>query len=185
MLNYKCLNQQVFEIDAYKIIPIRLEDRYEIMKWRNDQMYHLRQNKNLTPQDQDLYFENVVSKLFDEENPEQILFSFLENNSLIGYGGMVHINWQNKNAEISFLLNSQLESKCFENYFTIFLRLIENVAFVNLKFHKLYTYAYDLRPKLYEVLEAENFIKEAVLKEHIYFHHTFIDVVIHYKINLM
>jgi cytochrome b involved in lipid metabolism len=37
------------------------------MKWRNEQMYHLRQSKALTPQEQDYYFENVISKLFIEK----------------------------------------------------------------------------------------------------------------------
>ena len=30
-------------IDSYEIKPLRFKDRYEIMRWRNDQLYHLRQ----------------------------------------------------------------------------------------------------------------------------------------------
>ena len=37
----------------YKIVPIRYEDRFDIMKWRNEQMYHLRQSKPLTEEDQE------------------------------------------------------------------------------------------------------------------------------------
>jgi hypothetical protein len=43
------------------------------MKMRNEQMYHLRQSAVLTIEDQDLYFENVVTKLFDQIKPDQIL----------------------------------------------------------------------------------------------------------------
>lgn len=161
---YKCLNQQVFEIDVYKIIPIRLEDRYEIMKWRNDQMYHLRQSKTLTPQDQDLYFENVVSKLFEEDNPEQVLFSFLENNILIGYGGIVHIDWEKKSGELSFLISTELEQLFFEKFWSIFLNLIEQVAFKDMRLHKIYTYAFDIRPKLYKCLEKSEFKLETTIK---------------------
>ena len=44
----------------------------------------------------------MVKKQFKEKQPNQLLFSFIENNLLIGYGGLVHIDWTNKNAEISF-----------------------------------------------------------------------------------
>jgi len=47
MERYKCLQKQEFRKDEYAIIPIRYEDRLDIMKWRNDQMYHLRQDKLL------------------------------------------------------------------------------------------------------------------------------------------
>lgn len=41
MRTYKCLNQQVFESGDYKLVPIRHEDRYSIMQWRNEQIYSL------------------------------------------------------------------------------------------------------------------------------------------------
>src|SRR5210317_2900 len=102
MPNYRCLNQNIFKNDDYSLVPIRMEDRYDIMRWRNEQIYHLRQKEPLTESQQDQYFEEVVSKLFDQEEPDQILFSFLEGAQLIGYGGLVHINWEDKNAEVSF-----------------------------------------------------------------------------------
>ena len=85
MNHYKSLNNQVFQKDSYKIIPIRFEDRMTIMKWRNEQIYHLRQAKLLTSEDQEDYFKNVVASLFEEEKPNQILFSYLKDNVCIGY----------------------------------------------------------------------------------------------------
>ena len=66
-MNYKCLKQQVYTDGTYSIVPIRYEDRWGIMKWRNEQIYHLRQAKPLTAEDQENYFSNVVSKLYDQE----------------------------------------------------------------------------------------------------------------------
>jgi len=103
---YKVLNKNNYESVEFKIIPLRQEDRYDIMKWRNEQIYHLRQNKPLTKKDQDLYYQTVVDKLYENERPDQILFSFLEGEKLIGYGGLVHINWIDKNAEISFIMET-------------------------------------------------------------------------------
>ena len=73
MPQYKALKKQNFCIKNYSIVPIRYEDRYLIMQWRNDQMYHLRQNEPLTKEQQDLYFNTVVSGLFEQEKPNQIL----------------------------------------------------------------------------------------------------------------
>ena len=90
---YKCLKKNNFSIGKYKIIPIRFKDRIDIMNWRNEQMYHLRQQNKLRIEDQNNYFENVVMKLFNLKNPDQILFSYISENKCIGYGGLVHINW--------------------------------------------------------------------------------------------
>jgi RimJ/RimL family protein N-acetyltransferase len=179
--NYKCLSKQIYSLNEYQIVPIRDQDRYDIMQWRNEQIYHLRQSKPLDKKSQDKYFDTVVTKLFKVENPDQLLFSYLENGICIGYGGLVHINWIDRNAEISFVLNTSLEIK-FVDHWCSFLSLIEQVAFKELQFHKIFTYAFDLRPLLYIALEKSKFTKEAVLKNHTYFDNEFIDVVIHSKL---
>lgn len=182
MKSYKVLNRQIFSQGEFSIVPIRFEDRLDIMKWRNEQIYHLRQAKPLTLEDQNAYFENVVSKLFDQEQPNQILFSFLKNDKCIGYGGLVHINWIDRNAEISFIMDTELEAIHFHEYWSLYLNLIEQVAFKETLFHKLYVYAFDLRPHLYDVLVNNNYFLDAQLKEHCFFKGKFIDVLIHSKI---
>lgn len=183
MRTYKCLSQQVFATSDYQLVPIRNEDRYQIMQWRNEQIYHLRQKEPLSSEKQDHYFENVVAKLFDQEQPDQILFSFLHNEECIGYGGLVHINWVDQNAEISFIMNTQLEKEHFHIHWRIYLGLIEQVAFEALSLHKVYTYAFDLRPQLYEALESVDYQREVVLKEHCLHGGEFRDVIIHSKVN--
>ena len=183
MNTYKVLKNQTFKEGVYSIVPIRFEDRMDIMKWRNEQIYHLRQAKPLTEKDQNWYFENVVSKLFNAEKPDQILFSFLEKDVCIGYGGLVHIDWIDKHAEISFLLNTELEKDSTDDYWRLYLNLVEKVAFLELKVHKIQTFAYDLRPHLYDIFESEGFVRDARLRDHKYIDGTFIDVIIHSKLN--
>ena len=93
MRKYKCLSKQEYTYGLFKLVAIRDEDKLPILKMRNEQIYHLRQPEKLTIKLQEVYFKNVVSLLFDQERPNQILFSFLENGEFIGYGGLVHINW--------------------------------------------------------------------------------------------
>jgi RimJ/RimL family protein N-acetyltransferase len=180
---YKCLTQQEFSNGEYKLVPIRHEDRYEIMKWRNEQIYHLRQKEPLSVEQQDTYFENVVSKLFDQEQPNQILFSFLNNEELIGYGGLVHINWVDRNAEISLVMNTKLEENGFINIWVKYLMIVKLISFKILDLHKIYTYSFDLRPKLYEALRISLFKDEGRLKNHINVNQTYKDVLIHSLVN--
>ncbi len=180
---YKVLKQREYRDGAYKIVPIRNMDKYKIMQWRNEQIYHLRQQKPITKQEQDQYFNTEVKSLFEQEQPEQILFSFLHQNRCIGYGGLVHIDWDQKSAEISFLMQTELEKDFFEKNWLIFLKLIEKVAFTGLNLHKIYTYAYDLRPHLYPVLEKSGFIMVKRLEKTYQIYSQSFDVVIHEKIN--
>lgn len=182
MKKYKVLNKNIFSKGKFKIVPIRFEDRFDIMNWRNEQIYHLRQDKPLKAQDQDFYFENIVIKLFNQDKPNQILFSYLKNDLCIGYGGLVHINWIDKNAEISFVMKTEEEQNNFEHHWLCFLELIEKIAFEELNLHKLFVYAFDLRPHLYIAVEKSGYKKEAILKEHCLFEGKYIDVVIHSKI---
>ena len=181
--NYLCLTKQSYTNLSYSIEPIRDEDKYIIMQMRNEQIYHLRQAAPLTEDQQKKYFETTIAGLFEAQKPGQILFSFLHNNECIGYGGLVHINWVDKNAEISFIIKPELEAQYFYTCWKSFLEMLEEVAFKELALHKFFTYAFDIRPKLYEVLEDCGFAKEAILKEHCYFENKFIDVVIHSKIS--
>ncbi len=180
--SYRCLKGPTFHLGIYSLVPIRYEDRYSIMQWRNEQIYHLRQADPLTEDDQNDYFDQVISKLFDQVQPNQLLFSYLENDICIGYGGLVHINWIDRNAEISFIINTDLEREGFHRHWKVYLELIERVAFDELDFHKLFVYAFDLRPHLYEAIEAVGYWREAVLREHCLIQGKFKDVVIHSKI---
>lgn len=177
---YSCLNENIFQFNDYKIVPLRDEDKYPIMEWRNEQIEILRQNAPLTKQSQENYFKTVVEPLFSQENPSQVLFSFLLNDNLIGYGGIVHINWKDKHGEISFLLETQRNTiEIFSQDIARFLELIKVVAFQELAFRKIFTYAYDIRPYLYPVLEKSGFYEEARLKDHVLIDGKFKDVLIH------
>ena len=178
---YKCLSVQDSEFRRHQLIPIRDEDRYAIMRWRNDQIDILRQKQLLTEESQDLYFSNIVKPSFNEDYPSQLLFSFLEDGELIGYGGLVHIDWSSKNAEVSFITNTARSRnvKLFVQDWITYLRTLKSLVEVNGLFRKIYTYAYDMRPSLYEALTHSFFWQEARLKEHVFIQNEYRDVLIH------
>lgn len=177
---YKDIPQTEFVNGSFTLVPIRDNDKYTIMQWRNDQLDILRQQQPLTKEQQENYFKTVVNKLFDENQPKQLLFSFLENGKLIGYGGLVHIDWNAKVAEISFLTDTlRNENKDqFINDWKNYLTLIKEVARI-VKFRKIFTYAYDLRPHLYTALFASGFIEEKRLTNEVTINGKKNDVLIH------
>jgi RimJ/RimL family protein N-acetyltransferase len=180
-MTYACLHQQTFMDHAYQILPIRKEDIYLIKEWRNEQIEHLRQPTPLTDEMQKAYFENVIFPSFFQSQPQQILFSFLHNDQLIGYGGIVHLNWQEKQGEVSFLIDTR-RGKNHEQYhqdFISFLTLIKKVAFKDLKLRRLFTETYAIRPHHIAILESAGFLKEKHLRNHIKINEKFVDAFIH------
>jgi hypothetical protein len=179
---YKILNNQEYIKGEYRIVPIRMEDRFKIMEWRNEQIDLLRQKVVLTKKMQDDYFENIIVNLFDKEEPNQILFSYLMNEEFIGYGGLVHIDWESKNAEISFLLATKMSSeKPYNTLINIFLILIEEVA-KDVKLHKVFTYGYDVEGFRFKPLINQKYNLEATLKDHVLIDDKLKDVKIYAKI---
>lgn len=179
---YKCLSHHAFHKGDYKIIPIRFEDHKPIMEWRNDQIDLLRQSEKLTTSKQVEYFSTVVKSLFNQDQPPQILMSFFENDKLIGYGGLVHIDWKSLNAEISFLLDSAIcDERSYLVKFPVFLNLIQQLA-VAASLHKIYSYGYRIVDYRFQPLIDAEFELEANLKRHKKIHGNLYDVLIYSKI---
>lgn len=170
---------QIIKSDEFILRPISYEDRYRIMKWRNDQLYHLRQKAPLDQKTQDDYFLNVVAQLFQQEYPNQMLFSLDRDEMHIAYGGLVHIDWKKAYAELSFVMNTDFEALFFETFWATFLKMIEPIAKA-LGIKILYTAAYDLRPQLYTVLEKNNFQRKENIEDYTRFINQG-DIVVHAK----
>ena len=182
-MNYRKLSIQENSTGDFSLVPVRMEDREAIRTWRNEQMYHLRQNKPLTEADQTRYFNEVVMPLFSQEHPEQYLFSYLKNGECIGYGGLVHINYKNQSAELSFIMKTSLERQAFRLHWSNFLTLIEPIAFTALRLNRIFTYAYDLRPHLYPVLTECGFQMERCIEDALLLEGKKIQAVVHSKWN--
>lgn len=184
-MRYKILKRNKLQFGIYSLVPIRQQDKYKIMKWRNEQAYHLRQNGKLTKKDQEKYYSTIIKDLFKMDKPDQLLFSYLKNDECIGYGGLVHIDWNNLNAEISFIMETSREKDEFYMHWSNYLKLLEEIAFKDLKFKKIYTFAYDLRPHLFDAIEKCGYILEGTLKKHYLLEDKFYDVKIHSKLRCL
>lgn len=181
---YPILKNNKIAFDNYSITPLRKSDIQKIRIWRNDQMNILRQTTILSPQNQLNYYNKFIKKSFQDNTPNIILFSFLLDKICIGYGGLVHIDWNSKSTEISFLnITSRSKSKIlYQNDFSIFLKLIFNVVFNDLKFNKITTETYDIRPWTITILEKSGFKRDKILKKHVIIDHKPCDSILHSKL---
>jgi RimJ/RimL family protein N-acetyltransferase len=181
MTKYKCLEKQHYFNNDYSIAPLREADIFLIKKWRNEQMDILRQAQEISDIEQQQYYDNVIAKLFVQDQPQQLLFSFFCKNILIGYGGLVYIKWHDKRAEVSFLLDTEyvLSNDKYKVDFLNFLELMKQLSFKSLDLNRLFTETYDIRDHHISCLESSGFVLEGVLKEHVIIDTTPTDALIH------
>jgi RimJ/RimL family protein N-acetyltransferase len=166
---YKCLDRQewVYEDYGLKVIsPVEIET---IRLWRNMQMDILRQAKTISKAEQEDYFSKYIWPEMDTDKPKNILLCFYYKDIFIGYGGLVHIAWEAKRAEISFLLNNQDKANLnlYGKHFMAFLKLIKNISFLDLRLEKIFTETYAIRPHHIELLESSGMVLEGVLRNHV------------------
>jgi len=156
---YSCLKKEKYHFKKYSIIPIRKKDIQSIRKWRNEQIDILRQTKKITKIKQIEYYERIIKKTFNQKKPNSILFSYCLEDKCIGYGGFVHINWNKKRAELSFLLDTECVKKkrIYKKEFSIFLKLLFRVNMEQTKFKTIFTETYDIRPTHITILEENDF----------------------------
>jgi RimJ/RimL family protein N-acetyltransferase len=178
---YKCLIKNSFEDQAsYKLVPIREEDLESIRLWRNAQMDVLRQRAFISAHEQHAYYHNIIWPTFVQQQPKQVLFSYLYRQTCIGYGGLTHLDWEAGRGEVSFLLNPQRVQNptIYEQDFIHFLNLLFQVAFEDLNLHRLFTETFAFREVHIQILEKCGFKQEGVLRDHIYkggeWHHSLI-----------
>lgn len=179
---YKCLPKACFEDNgSYRLIPIRMEDIESIRLWRNAQIDILRQQGEISAEEQKLYFKQAIQPTFSQLRPKQILFSFFYNHACIGYGGLTHINWDSLRAEVSFLTDPQRhhEKGLYSQDFLHFLALLSEAAFSTLNLHKMFTETFSFRKDHIKILEEFGFKPEGVLRDHIYINGRWYDSIMH------
>ena len=182
---YVCLKQQSFALGEYTISPVQDNHIESIRLWRNAQRDVLRQKNSIEPEQQAKYFSLNVWPDMALPHPSNILFSMFCDGKLIGYGGLVHINWSDKRAEISFLLDPSRtgDANFYESDFSTFLRLLKEIAFRILKLHRIFTETYNIRPHHIKTLELNGFLREGVMKDHVIISNAFVDSIIHGCLN--
>lgn len=146
------------------------EDIEAIRQWRNAQINVLRQSAPITSEEQVRYFSTYVWPEKLKAEPARILLAIEDSDELVGYGGLVHISWPNRRAEVSFLLKPDLErhKKIRGMFFGDFLRLLQILAFEELGLHRLFTETFKYRAAHIATLEMAGFRLEGCMRAHVF-----------------
>lgn len=144
--------------------PIAWADRIPVRLWRNAQISVLRQREPLSVDAQDRYFSEVVAVQMRLPRPPQVLFGYLEDSTLVGYGGLVHIVWEHQRAEVSFLTESSRASgDTLRRDWLTYLDLLTVIARDLLGLHKLITETFETRIEIPPIIEEYGFQREGML----------------------
>lgn len=165
----------------YGLRTVQDADLEPIRDWRNAQLPVLRQSAPISPRQQCKYYAANVWATLASPRPSQILLGFLQHDTLIGYGGLVHIGWDDRRAEVSFLLEPGRagDIRTYAADFTAFLGLLATLAFDGLGLQRLWTETYAVRPHHVAVLEACGFVPEGVLRRHVIIDGRPVDALLH------
>ena len=79
---YKCLPKRTYQMGEYSTGAVQPEHIEIIRQWRNEQMDVLRQSKAISKEQQIMYYEKHIWPELKNDEPKQILLSFLSNNKL-------------------------------------------------------------------------------------------------------
>jgi len=178
---YKILEDFDGKYREFEITSVREKDALSIMRWRNAQIDALRQRDPLTEEQQLRYFREVLLPTFPMERPPMVILAYLKQDKLIGYGGLVHLDWEAKRGEVSFLLDpSRIEDKqSYGREFGNFLILLKHLAFNHLELNRVQTEAYGNRPWHVQTIEANGFRPEGVLRQHVWKGDQWVDAHLH------
>ena len=178
MFNFKFLKRKL-SLNSFSIENIKNSEIEKIRNWRNNSLKYLRQNSKISKKQQILYFKKKIFSQINLKKPNKILFSFKKNDVLIGYGGLVYISWENKNAELSFLLDPKFnDKKSYKIFFNNYIDLVIKFSFDRCGLKKIYTQTFSHRKINIELLKKKSFLKEGCLKNHIFKYNKFCDLVI-------
>lgn len=166
---YRVMPTPVLSRGSIRARAVEPSDIEPIRCWRNAQMDVLRQSAPISEAAQAAYFRDHVWPDKPRARPANILLAFERNGRLSGYGGLVHIAWDYRRAEVSFLLETALahDPAVLSETFSTWLRLMQRLAFTDLGLHRLTTETYAMRTTHIALLEAAGFRREGRLRDHV------------------
>lgn len=166
---YIVLKKNIYKKNKLEFKPFSEKFLEKIRLIRNKQKKILRQNKSISAIQQKTYFNENIKKEFKSKCPKNILFLIFIKKKLIGYCGLTNLDWFNRRAELSFILNPQFnKTKIFLNIFQNSLNVLEDILFKELKFKKFISETYEYRKDVILFLLRNNFTIEGNLKNHIF-----------------
>jgi len=135
----------------------------------------LRQFRPLTEYNQEIWFKQAST------DDTQAIFSILCDDELIGYCGLVYINYKDSHAELSFIVDPVRagDEKTYKEDLFFVLDGLCQYGFMDINLNRIYTETYATREKHIKMVESYGFKLDGRLREHIFSGGDYMDSLIH------
>ncbi len=108
-------------------------------------------------------------------NKTYLMFVLLDDKIPVGYGQINHIDRANSSCEVGFCLSPEVQGK---GYGGILVKKIIDYAIKKLNLHRIYLEVFITNKRAIKLYEKCGFEKEGVLKDKIFKHNKFHDVLV-------
>jgi len=142
---------------------IKKDDLRQIIRWRNDSkiMKFNTQFFLLNMEYQKKWFEQITKK-----NSKSKMFVFKYGNEIVGIGGLIHHDYQNKSADIAIILGeSKIRGKGFG---TKALKLLVEYGFKRMKLHRIGADIFEYNKVSLRLFEKLEFKKELEMRDYLW-----------------
>lgn len=180
---YVCLSSMPVSDGNYELDSLRKSEMECVRLWRNSQIEVLRQSSPLSKFEQENYYLNSVLPDKLSPFPSNILLSIRRLGVLIGYGGLVHIDWTSRQAEVSFLLSPEIMKNevDYEDAFKAYLTLVGILAKEILSLNELNSETYEFRKRHIELIEFCGFTATGFLEKKAFVNGQYFRSILHTK----
>lgn len=155
-------NKILYQYNDKHLCALKREHIFKLKEWRNAQMNILRQSEPLTDFDQEKWYSSL------EDDKTQVLFALITDNEFVGYCGLTNIDYGNKRAEISFLVETDRAKHkvIYRRDFLAVLYMLCEHGFDKIGLNRIFVNTYEFRKEHIKILEEFGFWKEAELRQH-------------------
>jgi len=150
---------------------------------KEDYLEFLRKVRNLPEINKYLFTDVHISKKAQEKwyknrylkDKSYLIFIALDKNIPIGYGQITHLDFINLSCEVGFCVFPIFQGK---GYGKTLVKKMVNYTIKKLKMHRIYLEVFTVNKKAIKLYEKCGFKKEGILRDKIFKHKNFHDVVI-------
>jgi len=150
-------------IQKLELKRIRKEDLKQIIKWRNDSKI-IKFNTQfflLNMEYQKKWFDEITKK-----NSKSEMFVFKYGNGIVGIGGLIHHDFQNKSADIAIILGeTRIRGKGFG---TRALEMLVEYGFKHMKLHRIGADIFEYNKISLKLFEKLEFKKEIEMRDYLW-----------------
>tara|TARA_A100001037_G_scaffold239144_1_gene218666 strand:+ start:1782 stop:2294 length:513 start_codon:yes stop_codon:yes gene_type:complete len=150
-------------IKKFELKNIKKQDLKTIIRWRNDSRI-IKFNTQfflLNMEYQKKWFKEISAK-----KSKNKMFIFKYGNEIVGIGGLIHVDYENKNADIAIILGeSKIRGKGFG---TKALEMLVEYGFKKMKLHRIGADIFEYNKISLRLFEKLKFKKELEMKDYLW-----------------